>query len=371
MAVVKDQRSPFWRYDFQIEGRRFFGSTKCRSKREAEAVERAEREKAKRYVVQTRAAATSLRLDDIAGRYWQEIGRHHAGARNTERQLGYLIEFFGKDKLLTEVTGDDVAKLVAWRRGHRSRPSKDAPLISAYTVNDTTEQLKKLFVRARALGVVFDREPHWRKLWLAEPHERVRELVGDEAERLAAATRDDYAPFFAFVRASGLRQNECLLKWDEVDWSARQIRKPGKGGRLVTVPITSTIREILWPLQGHHAVQVFTYVAQRSRDGRIQGERYPLTYSGVQIAWRRLRRRAGVTSFRFHDFRHHLGTKLLRETGNLKLVQRALNHSTIQSTLRYAHVQDAEVADAMQRVSESPNRSPNFTGRGNLKGRSA
>jgi hypothetical protein len=25
-----------------------------------------------------------------------------------------LIEFFGRDKLLTEITGDDVTKLVAW-----------------------------------------------------------------------------------------------------------------------------------------------------------------------------------------------------------------------------------------------------------------
>jgi hypothetical protein len=34
-------------------------------------------------------------------------------------------------------------------------------------------------------------------------------------------------------------------------------------------------------------------------------------------------------------------------------------------------VLDNEVADAMQRVSESLNRSPNFAGRRNLKGRSA
>ncbi len=97
MSVFKDRRSPFWRYDFQIGGRRFFGSTKCTSKREAEKGEAAEREKAKRQIEQRRTAATSLRLDDVAGRYWQEVGQHHAGARNTERQLGYLVDFFGKD----------------------------------------------------------------------------------------------------------------------------------------------------------------------------------------------------------------------------------------------------------------------------------
>jgi integrase len=79
----------------------------------------------------------------------------------------------------------------------------------------------------------------------------VRELHDDEAERLDAAMRDDLAPFFAFTRASGLRLRECVtLRWSEVDWGARQIGKPGKGGKRVTVPLTPTLREILWPLQG-------------------------------------------------------------------------------------------------------------------------
>ena len=45
-------------------------------------------------------------------------------------------------------------------------------------------------------------------------------------------------------------------------------------------------------------------------------------------------------------------TKLLRETGNLKLVQRALNHADLKTTTRYAHVLDDEVAEALERVAE-------------------
>jgi excisionase family DNA binding protein len=133
--------------------RRFFGSTKATTRRAAEAVERAEREKARALVAAEQAASTSLRLDDIAGRYWQEIGQHHAAAANTWKQIERLVEFFGNDKLITEITGDDVAKLVAWRRGHRvERGGKKGALIGAFTVN-TTEQLKKLFTRAKAWGV--------------------------------------------------------------------------------------------------------------------------------------------------------------------------------------------------------------------------
>ena len=355
MSVYKDPRSPFWQFDFWLHGCRFHGSTKARTKREAEKVEAVEREKAKQYVARTAAARTSLRLDDVAGRYWQEVGQHHVGdgARNTWREFNQLIEFFGKDKLITEITGDDMTRLVAWRRGHRIR----GQLISPITVNATTKQVRKLFMRAKLWGVRFNQEPRWRDHWLKEPQERVRELAAHEAERLQAVTRPDLVPFFAFVHASGLRLRECLLRWSEVDWDARQIRKIGKGSRLVTVPITATIREILWPLRGHHPELVFTYVAQRTANGRIKSRRYPLTYVGVRWAWWQMLKHSGVKGFRFHDFRHDLASKLLRATGNLKLVQRALNHADIKTTVRYAHVLDSEVAAALDRVTQSRNRS--------------
>ena len=234
-------------------------------------------------------------------------------------------------------------------------------MISPFSVNDLAEQLRKLFSHAKLSGARFDHEPQWRRHRLTEPQERVRELVGDERERLESAARDDYRALFAFAHASGFRLKECVtLHWPEVDWGARQIRKLGKRGRLVTVPITSTIREILWPLRGDHPEAVFTYVAQRTRDGREEGERYPLTISGVSTEWRRLRKRSGVVGFRFHDFRHNFGSKLLRSTGNLKLVQRAMNHSDIRTTTRYAHVLDDDVAEALERVQEFPKNSPIF-----------
>jgi integrase len=356
LSVYKDQRSPFWQFDFWWRGYRFHGSTKATTRREAEAVERSEREKAKRYVAQLGASRASLKLDDVAGRWWSEVGQHLAGggARNAWRELDRLIAFFGKDKLVTEITSDDVAKLVAWRRGHR-KLGNGPYLISPFTVNATTKTLRKLFTRAKLWGARFDHEPRWRDHVLKEPQERVRELAEHEAAQLDAVTRDDLAPFFAFARASGLRLNECLLRWPEVDWSARQIRKPGKGGKTVTVPITLTIREILWPLRGHHPEHVFTFVADRTVDGRVKGRRYPVTYHGARSAWWQMQKRSGVVGFRFHDFRHDLATKLLRATGNLKLVQRALNHTHIETTVRYAHVLDDEVADAMERVTESRN----------------
>ena len=70
---------------------------------------------------------------------------------------------------MTDINGDGVARLVAWRRGHRNR---NGALLSPFTVNATTATLKKLFTRAKAWGIRFDHEPEWRRFWLKEPPER-------------------------------------------------------------------------------------------------------------------------------------------------------------------------------------------------------
>jgi integrase len=361
MSIYRPKGSPFYHFDFQRGGRRFHGSTKRTNRREAEAVERTERERAKQQAALSVASAAVLTMDIASGRYWSEVGQHHAGARNAWRDLERLVSYFGPQRLLSDIGDDDIAKLIAWRRGHRvvrdkrSKPT-DCPLISNATVNrSTTEVLKKL--SKATWGIRFEREPNWKVHRLLEPAERIRELHDDESERIEAATREDYVSFFDFARASGLRLRECLLRWSEVNWGAKQIQKQGKGGKQIVVPITPAIRAILWPLQGHDPAHVFTYVAQRTRCGRVKGQRYPLTYNGVKTAWKRTRKAAAVVGFRFHDFRHDLGTKLLRETGNLKLVQKALNHADIKTTVRYAHVLTEEVAAALEAVQDSRKKS--------------
>jgi integrase len=361
MSIYKSPKSPFWHYDFQIEGDRFHGSTKCRTRREAEKAEAIERERARAQVKAQKRAEASLSIDDVADRFWLAHGQHSADPDAIKTNLARLIGYFGPGTSLTDIDDVAVAQLVAWRRGQRvkrrGKERPDAPFVASATVNrSTTKVLARLFGFAKGERAIFECEPNWERHWLPEPEERVRELQDHEGEKLDAAMRGDYAPYFDFVRASGMRQFEGLdLRWGEVNFGTKQIVRLGKGGRRVTFPITNNIREILFPLQGHHTDFVFTYVAVygNKRRGLVRGQHYPLTRSGVKAAWQRMRKNAGVKDFRFHDFRHDFGTKLLRETGNVKLVQRALNHRDIKSTLRYAHVLDSDIAKGVEAVAQS------------------
>ena len=365
MSVFKVKKSPYYQFDFVLRGRRFYGSTECTSRKEAERFEAVEREKAQALVKAMARSRESLLIDDVAARLWNDRAQYDADPEATETNLARLVEYFGKTTALTDIDHAKAKKMVAWRRGHRvsrrgklTKEQKEAlPLICNATVNRSTiAVLRRLFSFAKDEGARFDAEPKWEELLLPEPEERVRELQEDEAAAFDNAMRADYEPFFEFVRASGMRQKECItLRWSEVNFATRQVVRLGKGGRRVVLPITETIREILFPLQGQHPEFVFTYVAVygNKRLGRVRGRRYPLTIPGAKSAWQSMRTKAGVKDFRFHDYRHDFGTKLLRETGNLKLVQKALNHRDIKSTLRYAHVLDTDVADAVEAIAKA------------------
>ncbi|WAJ26269.1 tyrosine-type recombinase/integrase [Antarcticirhabdus aurantiaca] len=368
MSVFKGPKSPFYQYDFQIDGRRFHGSTKAKNKKDADAVERELKAKAKADLEQEKKTGSGpITMRFAAGRYWTEVGEHHKQAKDTFRELERLVGFFGKDKRLDEIKDADVAAFVSWRRKQTvkgRKASKDgtpAPLIAPRTVNAGTILLSAIFLRAeRTWRYSLPHKPHWRSHMLKQPQERVRELDQHEGEALDAAVRDDYAPWLEFARLTGLRRNETLIRWQNVNIFAKRITTIGKGNREVSTPITPDVQAILDQCVDengvrHHPEFVFTFVCKRTRNGQVRGRRYPITSEGAKTQWRRLRERAKVQDFRFHDIRHDVATKLLRATGNLKLVQRALNHSDIKTTTKYAAVYDDDVAAALAAVGNSRN----------------
>lgn len=382
MSVYTRKNSPFYYYEFQIDGHRFHGSTRARNKKEALSIEKAIKAKAHADMAQMRLTGDGpLTLDLAAGRYWLEKGQTLAAAEDIKRDLARLIRYFGPDKLMSEISDADVAALVAWRRSQtlklrkKDKAGNAVRAVSAATVNrSTTGVLRQLFTRAkRVWRFQFPKEPNWTAHWLKEPTERVRELHDHEAKALDASVRSDYAAWFEFARLTGLRLNETLLKWEHVNWGAGQIKTIGKGDKIVTTPITSVVKALLEPLIGQHPEYVFTFECKRAgrnpKTGEFycRGQRYPITYSSAKSEWRRLRKRAKVTDFRFHDVRHDVATKLLRTTKNLKLVQRALNHTDMRTTARYAHVMDDEVAAGLELVASSRKKVPTQTPTQTLK----
>ena len=66
--------------------------------------------------------------------------------------------------------------------------------------------------------------------------------------------------------------------------------------------------------------------------------------------WRLVRKRAGFADVRLHDLRHTFASYAVMQGIPLPTVARLLGHRQVRMTLRYAHVHDAEVEAAAERV---------------------
>ncbi len=344
--------SPFYVYDFQYKRRRFHGNTECRTKPEARRVEEREREKAKELLKNEAVLESApMTLDLACGKFWLEVGQYYNGnAKKTfKSSLAWLVKHAGADLLLSEVTNRIVSDLVATRRGEGVKNA---------TVNRTvTEPLRRVLRKAADAWDQKVAKINWGKHLLEEPSERVRELTKDEEGRIVEALTPDYQAVFRFALLSGCRLAECVgLTWADIDWHGRTISVLGKGNKRAKIPLTADLRGLLFPLQGRHPEAVFTYKTRRPRKGlRARGDYCPISYEGTKTAWRRAlaKEDVGVTDFRFHDNRHTAATRLLRSSGNLKLVQRLLRHTDIATTTKYAHVTDDDLRLAMEDAAKS------------------
>ena len=227
--------------------------------------------------------------------------------------------------------------------------------MSATTVNrQILEPMRRLLRRARrAWGVSIDLDAFdWSELVLPEPDERVREFTTDEAEAFWRELRPDYVPFVWFLAKRGFRVRAVLgMAKKRIDLAGKRVQVWKKGKGLVWRPLSASQAAVL---QGEMAKSplpcAWTYVVQR---GPAKGLRRPITYNGFRRVIGNALAAAEIDDFHIHDLRHDFASKLLRATRDLALVRKALDHSSITSTVRYAHVLDEDIAEGMEALSRN------------------
>lgn len=342
--------SRFWHYDFQIRGRRFHGSCGTENFEEAKAVEAQKRVEAKTQAAIPKGIFT---LAEVLGTYYAEISQHQPSAKVTLSQGKALVSVIGPNTRLPDLTMAMLQRHVSRRRA----------TVANSTVNRELQMLGRAIRHMVKIHDAVAPDLDLKSLETKEAEERVRELSKDEQRRLFEHLREDLHPLAIMAMMIGARVAALAgLKWSDVDLEARTITMREKGGTIRRFPINNELRAFLSSLPRAttlpHSSYVLTYVNHKAKGQ----PRHRITPSGGLMAkWREALEAAGIEDFHFHDLRHTFATRILRQTGNLKLTSRLLGHKQIGTTMRYAHVLDDDLRQALDSYSVTervPKKSP-------------
>lgn len=174
-------------------------------------------------------------------------------------------------------------------------------------------------------------------------------LTSDEVKALLAQPNPRYPTglrnlcLMRVMLDAGLRASEALkLTVYDIDWRSGKLKViQGKGNkdRILWLNEDCLLLVRQWrELKPDSTQTLFT-----SLDSKPLIDRY------LRAMVKRYGRKAGIAKdVHPHMLRHTFATDLYRETKNIRLVQKALGHSDLASTMIYTHIVDDEMESAMR-----------------------
>lgn len=155
-----------------------------------------------------------------------------------------------------------------------------------------------------------------------------------EYKQLPEMQLNDYSdyltPMVLLALNTGMRRGELFnLKWSDVDFISKTLAVLGAGaksGHTRIIPLNSEALGALikWRNQTTSKSHVFT-----TQHGKL---------TDIKTAFNNLLKAAYIKGFRFHDLRHQFASKLAMAGVDLNTIRELLGHSTLELTLRYAHL---------------------------------
>jgi len=191
--------------------------------------------------------------------------------------------------------------------------------------------------------------------YLKTDEKKIDFLTVEEIEALLKTMNlDKYTEFRDYVFIHVLidtfsRIGEALaLTKEDIDFEAQTITfRKTKQRKVRTVPFSNKTASLLKRLIAEVEEFGNSYLFQ-SWNGK------PLERSGREVStkMKEYARRAGLSKRVYpHIFRHSASAFFLKETGNIRVLQKILGHSDITITQRYSHVLDTTVHDLHDKYS--------------------
>lgn len=325
-------KSKIYQYDIQIGGRRFRGSTGTDNLEAAKAVEAEIRRNAKT------KPTTDYTLSEAFGTYHIEVCQYQTSSGTSASQAKAILAHIPGRTRLADLEQSDLMRMTQKMRARCANG----------TVNRRLQYMGRALRHMAKMHKATLPDLDFRAVESKEPQERVRELSQDEQKRLFKHLPADLQEPVRFCLMTGARISTMAgLQWRDVGETDLLFRL--KGGTTMLFPITREMRALLSALPKSNVVEERRFVFTRLHKPTQQRVRIVPKGGVFNEEFRTAVAAAGIMDFRFHDLRHTFATRMLRQTGNIKLVSQLLGHSSIETTSRYAHV----LVDDMRAALES------------------
>ena len=162
-----------------------------------------------------------------------------------------------------------------------------------------------------------------------------------DAASLRGPSRRMQADIIRLLLLTGSRKSEVVtLRWSEVQNGVLMLADSKTGPR--TVHLNPQARKILD--RQPRGESPFVFPARGNPDRPCSGD---------LDLWTTLRIDAGIEDVRLHDLRHSFASQAVMNGIPVPVVSRLLGHSSVQMTLRYAHIGDQDIRAAAERIGEA------------------
>lgn len=364
-----EERGGSYRVRLCVEGEYHYYTKSEMTREEVEAFARSEYDQLKR---KARVGLPGpMPFSELLDRYKE--AKLPTLAPNTRATYGYSLTAFetyfvdqGGDPKAHDVRPGHVEGFLHWRRTHSPDGSKRKKPLSARSLAKDRATLHAVFTFGETLEVVQANPVAKTDPPKGDGREPII-LDADQYEALLKACKDRpmLRLYVLVLGETGVRcESEALwLRWEDVDLgrglltveSVRKGRRT-KSGKSRRVPMTKRLREAL---RDHMARYRFkTYHGERTRwifhhltDRRRAkaGQRIGSLRRGFEAAVERAELPADLNQ---HDLRHRRVTTWLQEGHPAHIVQKAMGHSDLRTTMGYEHLVDDDLMGLVEAPEE-------------------
>jgi integrase len=299
------------------------------------------------------------RVNDMIERYVDEHVPHLAerNAADQRTMLHKLVAPHWGNRLVSDITPHDVAKLLNIIAEGRARPSKAKPNNRARKLkgakptpvraNRVGEVLRKMFNLAVQWGWRSDNPASGFKKRIETARERFlsQEEIARLAEVLDKAEDQRAAGIIRICMLTGSRVGEVRqAQFDQFNLELGVWSKPAattKQRKIHRVPISADVAAIVRQRQ---------LVVPKGNPWLFPGDTPGQPVQEIRGFWRKVQKEANLPDVRIHDLRHTFASLLVSGGASLEMIGKLLGHTQMQTTLRYAHLMDSPLRAGVDAV---------------------